>query len=88
MSQIDLFLKQAQPGNPHQERLLRNFSQLVHDQPELLAQLAELVQFRLAKGNRAASVREAWERLRWDRRLKMPNTLASLQGLFCICIPN
>jgi hypothetical protein len=56
MLKIDLFLEQAQSASPHQARMLRDFSQLIHDQPEMLPRLAELVQSRLAVGNHAASI--------------------------------
>ena len=59
------------------ERLLLDFSQLMHDHPEVIPRLAELVFSRLG-GSRAASVHECFERLRWDMRWHMPNNLAPL----------
>lgn len=77
---VDDLIRMAQPGTAKQTRLLLDFSQLTHDHPELFEQLAELVCSRLETNNRAASVREAFERLRWDIRIQMSNDLVPLMG--------
>jgi len=74
----DDIIRMAQPTTAKQERMLRDFSQLMHDHPGLFEQLAELVYSRLETGNCAASVHECFERLRWDIHLHMMNGLASL----------
>jgi hypothetical protein len=73
----DDIISNAQPTTISQERLLRDFSQLTHDHTEVIPRLAELVCFRL-EDNRAASVHECFERLRWDMHWHMPNALAPL----------
>jgi hypothetical protein len=73
-------IRMAQPTTAKQAQLLLDFSQLMHDHPGLFEQLAELVYSRLATGSRAASVREAFERLRWDIHIRMSNDLVTLMG--------
>src|ERR1035441_1887331 len=63
-----------------QERLLLDFSQLTHDHPEVLPQVAARLRSRLDRGNRAASMREAFEGARWDMHLHMPNAFISLMA--------
>jgi hypothetical protein len=70
----------ATPQTPKQELLLRDFSQLTHDHPGLFELVAELMYSRLATPHRAASVREAWERARWDIHIRMSNDLVTLMG--------
>lgn len=70
-------IRNAQPTTKQQERLLIDFSQLIHEHPEVIPTLAELVYSRLGS-NRAASVHECFERARWDMRWHMPNSLAPL----------
>jgi hypothetical protein len=70
----------ANPQTAEDERLLRRLSQLTHDHPELIEQLAEMVCSRLETNNRAASVREAFERLRWDIHIRMSNDLVPLMA--------
>jgi hypothetical protein len=72
----DLILK-AQPATKEQERLMHDFSQLTHDHPEVIPRLAELVYSRL-EDNRAASVHECFEHVRWEMHVHMPNSLAPL----------
>ncbi len=72
----DLILN-ARPTTREQERLLHDFSQLTHDHTDVIPSLVELVCSRL-EDNRAASVHECFERLRWDMHLHMPNGLAPL----------
>ena len=76
----DDIIRMAQPVTTEQERLLLDFSQLTHYHPEVFPELAALVRSRLERGNRAASVREAFERVRWDMHLPMPNNLLPLMG--------
>jgi hypothetical protein len=73
----DDIIRNAQPTTISQERLLRDFSQLTHDHTEVIPRLAELVYSRL-EDNRAASVHECFERLRWDMHWHMLNGLAPL----------
>lgn len=73
-------IRMAQPTTAKQERSLLDFSQLTHDHPEVLPMLAALVRSRLEMGNRAASVREPFERLRWDIHLHMSNDLVPLMA--------
>jgi hypothetical protein len=74
----DDIIRMAQPASTKQERLLLDFSQLTHDHPEVLPQLAGLVRSHLERGNRAASVREAFERVRCDMHLHMANAILPL----------
>jgi hypothetical protein len=76
----DDLIGMAQPTTKKQKELLLDFSQLTHDYPGLIEQLAELVYSRLETNNRAASVREAFERLRWDIHIRMSNDLVPLMG--------
>jgi hypothetical protein len=71
-------IRMAQPDTMKQERLLLDFSQLTHDHPEVFPQLAGLVRSRLEIGNRAASAREAFERVRFDMHLHMANAILPL----------
>jgi hypothetical protein len=80
MRTTDDIIRMAQANTAKQARLLLDFSQLTHDHPELFEQLAELVYSRLETNNRAASVREAFERLRWDIHIRMSNDLVTLMG--------
>lgn len=80
MRKIDDLITLATPQTPKQERLLLAFSHLMHDHPKLFERVAELVYSRLATNNRAASVREAWERARWDNHTRMSNDLVPLMG--------
>lgn len=73
----DDIIRNAQPTTMSQERLLRDFSQLTHDHTEVIPRLAELVYSRL-EDNRAASVHECSERLRWDMRWRLANSLVPL----------
>lgn len=77
---VDDLIRMAQPGTAKQARLLLDFSQLTHDHPELFVQLAALVYSRLETNSRAASAREAFERLRWDSHIQMSNDLVTLMG--------
>lgn len=79
MRRINDLITLAHPATAKEARLLLDFSQLTHDHPGLLEQLAELVYSRLTD-NRAASVREAFERLRWDIHIRMSNDLVTLMG--------
>lgn len=74
----DDIIRMALPATTKQERLLLDFSQLTHDHPEVLPQLAGLVRSRLEMGNRAASMREAFERVRLDMHLHMANAILPL----------
>jgi hypothetical protein len=76
----DDIIRMAQPATMKEERLLLDFSQLAHGHPEALPQMAALVRSRSAMSNRAASVREAFERVRWDHHLSMRNALVPLVG--------
>ncbi|MGA3132460.1 MAG: hypothetical protein ABSD59_16775 [Terracidiphilus sp.] len=76
----DDIIRMAQPATKKQERLLLDLSQLIHGHPQFLPQLTELVRSRLETGNRAASVREAFERVRWDQHVSMRNALVPLVG--------
>jgi hypothetical protein len=71
----DDIIRMARPNTKQQERLLVDLSQLMHDHPELIPSLAEMVYARLGD-NRAASVHECFERLRWDMHWPMLNGLA------------
>lgn len=73
----DDIIRMAQLHTMQQERLLLDLSQLMHDHPEVIPSLAEMVYSRLGD-NRAASVHECFERLRWDMHWHMPNSLAPL----------
>lgn len=84
LSTPDELIRLAQPKTVEHERLLRDLSQLVHDHPTLLWQLAELVRSRLTD-NRAASVHEAFERLRWDMHLHMGNNICPLLARLLLC---
>lgn len=70
----------ARPVTTQQDELLLDLSQLIHDAPEAFPELATLVRARLTTNNGAASVREACERLRWDRHVSMRNALVPLIG--------
>ena len=74
---VDDLIRIAKPSTKEETRLLLGLSQLTHDNPELFAQLAGLVYSRLSD-NRAASVHEAFERLRWNMHVGMSNDLAPL----------
>ena len=78
MRTSDDIIRMAQPATTKQKRLLLDFSQLTHDHPEVLPQLAALVRSRLEMGNRAASMREAFEGVRMDMRLHMANAILPL----------
>jgi hypothetical protein len=80
MRRVDDLITLAIPQTAKQERLLLDLAQLTQDHPELFERLAELVYFRAETNNRAASVREAFERLRWDIHLHMSNDLVPLLG--------
>jgi len=67
----------ARPATEKQQRVILDFSNLTDLHPEVVPRLAELVSSRLGD-NRAASVHECFERLRWDMHLPMPNSLAPL----------
>lgn len=71
-------IRMAQPATMKQERLLLDLSQLTHDRPEVLPQLAGGLRSRLETGNRAASMREAFERVRLDMHLHMANAILPL----------
>lgn len=73
----DDITRNAQPTTTSQERLLHDFSQLTHDHPEVIPRLAELVYSRL-EDNRAASVHECFEHVRWEMHVHMLNGLAPL----------
>lgn len=75
---VDDLIRMAQPVTPKHERRLLDFSQLTHDHPEVLPQLAGLVRSHLEMGNRVASVREAFERVRRDMHLHMANAILPL----------
>jgi len=72
----DLFLR-AQPATKKEDRLMHDFSQLTHDHPEVIPRLVELVYSRL-EDNRAASVHECFEHVRWEMHVHMLNGLAPL----------
>jgi hypothetical protein len=80
MRTTDDIILMAKPTTAKQARLVLDFSQLTHDHPELFEQLAGLVYSRLEKNSRAASVREAFERLRYDIHIRMSNDLVPLIG--------
>ena len=80
MRTTDDIICMARTTTAKQARLVLDFSQLTHDHPELFEQLAELVYSRLETNNRAASVRESFERLRWNSHIQMSNDLAPLMG--------
>ena len=73
----DDLIRTAQPTTAKDARLLLAGSQLLHDHPGLFEQLADLVYSRLTD-NRAASVHECFERLRWDIHIRMSNDIAPL----------
>lgn len=73
----DGLIRNAKPATKKEGRLVLDLSQLMQDRPEVVPRLAELVYSRLGD-NRAASVHECFERLRWDMRWHMPNGLAPL----------
>jgi hypothetical protein len=73
----DDLIRNAQPATKKEERLLLDFSQLTNDHPEVIPRLAELVYSRL-EDNRAASVHECFEHVRWEMHVHMPNGLAPL----------
>jgi hypothetical protein len=77
---VDDLIRTAHPSTAKQARLLLDFSQLTHDHPELFEQLAHLVYSRLETNNRAASVKEAFEQVRWDIHIHMSNDLVPLMG--------
>ena len=77
MRSINGFITLATPQTLKQERSLLVFSQLTHDHTELIPRLAELVYSRL-EDNRAASVHECFEHVRWEMHVHMPNSLAPL----------
>jgi len=77
---VDDIFQMAQPVTIKQERELRAFSQLTHDHPDVLPQVAVLVRSRAEMGTRAASVREAYEQVRWNMHLGMWNNLVPLVG--------
>ncbi|WP_158786005.1 hypothetical protein [Granulicella sp. L46] len=80
MRTTDDLIRMGTPTGVKQARLLLDFSQLTHHHAGLTEQLAQLVYSRLETNNRAASVREAFERLRWDIRIRMSNDLVPLMG--------
>jgi hypothetical protein len=80
MRSTDDIIHMAKPTTAKQSRLLLDLRQLTHDHPGLFEQLSELVYSRLGADTRAASVREAFERLRWDIHLPMSNDLVPLMG--------
>jgi len=75
---VDDLIRMAQPATAKQAKLLLDFSQLMHDPPGMFEQLSELVYSRLETNNKAASVHECFERLRWDSHIGMCNDLAPL----------
>jgi hypothetical protein len=77
---IDDLIRMAHRTTAQQGRMLLDFSQLVHDHPALLEQLAERLYSRLETNNRAASVKEVFERLRWDIHVSMRNGLSPLMA--------
>jgi len=79
MRSSDDIIRMAQPASVGQERLLDDFTRLTRNNPDLIRQLSGLLHSRLT-GNRAAGVREAFERLRWDVHLRMSNDLVPLMG--------
>jgi hypothetical protein len=83
---IDDLILQAQPETAEQEALLRCFREHARANAELLQQLVAVVDSRHSTNNSAASFHEAWERIRWDSRTGMPNTLApayARAAIFC-----
>lgn len=73
----DDITRNAQPTTIKQERALLEFNQLTHEHPEVIPRLAELVYSRL-EDNRAASVHECFEHVRWEMHVHMLNGLAPL----------
>jgi hypothetical protein len=74
----DDLIRFAHPTGVKQARELLDVSQLIHDHPELLEQVAVLVYSRLETNHGAASVHEALERVRWNSHVKMSNVLAPM----------
>lgn len=70
-------IRNAKPATKNEERLLLDLSQLTNDHPEVVPRLAELVYSRL-EDNRAASVHECFEHVRWEMHVHMLNGLAPL----------
>ena len=77
MRTVDDLIRNAKAATKKQERLLLDLSQLTHDHPEVIPRLAELAYSRL-EDNRAASVHECFEHVRWEMHLHMLNGLAPL----------
>jgi hypothetical protein len=80
MRSTDDIIHMATPTTAKQSRLLLDFSQLTHDHPALFGQLADLVYARVETNKGAASVREAFERLRLDIHISMSNDLVPLMA--------
>lgn len=78
-------IRMAQPTTTKLKRILREFSQLVHDEPEVLPQLAGRLHSRLDMGNRCASTREAFEGVRLDMHVHMANDLLPLMARILLC---
>lgn len=79
----DDIIRMAQPTTVEQSQHLRTFSQLIHDNPALLSQVSSLVYSRVWSNERdghtkAASVKEACHRLRWDNRVHIGESLIAL----------
>jgi hypothetical protein len=80
MRSTDDIIHMATPTTTKQSRVLLDFSQLTHDHPGLFDQLADLVYARVETNKGAASVREAFERLRLDIHISMSNDLVPLMA--------
>jgi hypothetical protein len=79
----DDLVRMAQPTTAEQARHLLAFSQLIHDNPALLDQITTLVYSRVRSNERdghmkAASVKEACHRLRWDNRVHISESIIAL----------
>lgn len=80
---VDDLIRAAQPKTHHQERLLRLFAELVHNHPEIIGEVTALVYTRVRANERAghtkaASVKEACHRVRWDSRVHISEDLIAL----------
>ena len=73
---IGQLVRLAQPQAP-EERLLRQFSELLNNHPDMVSRVIALIEQRLSE-NRAASVHEATERARWDYRVQVNDDLVPL----------
>jgi hypothetical protein len=83
MRTTDDIIRMAQPKTPHQERLLRLFAELVHNHPETIGEVTALVYTGVRANERAgetkaASVKAACHRVRWDSRVHINEDIIAL----------